>query len=69
VTLCIYPVKSVLSMGSNAGRGFGLADGQSLLMVAHTLGEECEDGDAVIRIISARWVVREERKRYEDENG
>ncbi len=56
-------------MGSNAGRGFGLADGQSLLMVAHTLGEECEDGDAVIRIISARWVVREERKRYEDENG
>jgi len=35
-----------------------------LLLVAHTIGED-EDGTEVIRIISARKAVREERKRYE----
>jgi uncharacterized protein len=43
----------------------GLAGGIVLLLVAHTVRNEQDD--EVIRIISARRAVREERRRY-DEN-
>src|ERR1700694_2200378 len=43
----------------------GMAGGIVLLLVAHTVRSEQED--EIIRIISARKAVREERKRY-DEN-
>lgn len=42
----------------------GMVDGITLLLVAHTLGEE-PDGEEVIRIISARRANPKERKRYE----
>jgi uncharacterized DUF497 family protein len=40
----------------------GIFDGQTILMVAHTIGEEGQD--EVIRIISARRANRLERTRY-----
>jgi hypothetical protein len=43
----------------------GLAGGVVLVLVAHTVRSEAPD--EIIRIISARKAVREERKRY-DEN-
>ncbi len=49
----------------------GMVEGLLLLTVAHTVGEELDDGTFVdvIRIISARPATRKERRRYEDENG
>jgi uncharacterized DUF497 family protein len=43
----------------------GLAGGIVLLLVAHTVRDE--QGDEIIRIISARKAIRKERQRY-DEN-
>jgi len=43
----------------------GLVGGIVLLLVAHTV--RGEEGDEIIRIISARKAIRKERKRY-DEN-
>ena len=43
----------------------GLAGGIVLLPVAHTIRDE--QGDEIIRIISARKAIRKERQRY-DEN-
>lgn len=47
----------------------GSVEGCLLLVVAHTIREEDEDGLAVevIRIISARAADRKERRRYEQE--
>jgi uncharacterized DUF497 family protein len=41
----------------------GLAGGEVLLFVAHTVCEEGED--EIIRLISARRATRKERKRYD----
>ncbi len=41
----------------------GLVDGVLLLLVAHTL--EDDEGEELVRIISARKVTRMERRRYE----
>lgn len=46
----------------------GAVDGQLILIVAHTIRER-EDGDEIIRIISARRANRGERRSYEEENG
>lgn len=49
-------------------RTIGQVAGQLLLIVAHTVGEDEEDGEEiveVIRIISARKAERRERQRYE----
>jgi len=48
---------------------FGMVENRVLLMVAHTIWEEDEDGHIieVIRIISAREANSRERKRYEQE--
>jgi uncharacterized DUF497 family protein len=43
----------------------GLAGGIALLLVAHTIRNE--QGDEIIRIISARKAIRKKRRRY-DEN-
>jgi len=47
----------------------GLVEGHLLLLVAHTVAEEDDDGEEieVIHIISARKADRSERKRYEEE--
>jgi uncharacterized protein len=47
----------------------GLVGGTVLLLVAHTVREEDEDGSMVevIRIISARKADRTERRRYEED--
>jgi uncharacterized DUF497 family protein len=47
----------------------GMIEGHVLLLVAHTIREDDEDGRAVevIRIISARKAETSERRRYEQE--
>ncbi|NLS20317.1 BrnT family toxin [Rhizobium sp. P40RR-XXII] len=47
----------------------GMVEGHVLLLVAHTIHEDDEDGHAVevIRIISARKAEKSERRRYEQE--
>jgi uncharacterized DUF497 family protein len=49
-------------------RTLGAVDGYCLLLVAHTILDEDDDGLAVeiIRIISARTADRKERRRYEE---
>jgi uncharacterized DUF497 family protein len=47
-------------------RTLGSPDGFVILMVAYTCRQE-ENGDEVIRIISARWATPRERRRYEAE--
>jgi hypothetical protein len=50
---------------------FGILHGLLLVMVAHTLREETEDGlwIEVVRIISVRYATPHERRFYEEENG
>ncbi|WP_373683754.1 BrnT family toxin [Mycobacterium sp. KBS0706] len=47
----------------------GMVEGRVLLLVAHTIRDEDEDGRPIeiIRIISARAADRKERRRYEQE--
>ena len=48
----------------------GMVEGHLLLLVAHAIREDDEDGKPVeiIRIISARKAEKPERRRYEQEN-
>jgi uncharacterized DUF497 family protein len=57
--------------GEERWQAFGKVEGLPLLVVAHTIREELEDGSeiAVVRIISARRAEPKERRRYEKENG
>ncbi|MFZ1086751.1 MAG: BrnT family toxin [Terracidiphilus sp.] len=57
--------------GEERWQACGKVEGLSLLLVAHTVCEELEDGSEieVIRIISARQAKPKERRRYENENG
>jgi len=57
--------------GEQRWQTLGMADGFSLLFVAHTIWEDNVDGHPieVIRIISARRATKTERRRYERENG
>jgi uncharacterized DUF497 family protein len=50
--------------GEERWQTIGMANGVLLLIVAHTVEDEA-DGDLRIRIIPAREVTREERRRYE----
>jgi uncharacterized DUF497 family protein len=50
--------------GEQRWHTIGSADGVLLLLVVHTL--ENEDGEEVVRLISARRAERRERRRYED---
>jgi uncharacterized protein len=55
--------------GEQRWQTLGDVDGRLLVLVAHTLREEDEDGQSIeiIRIISARAADRRERRRYEQE--
>jgi uncharacterized DUF497 family protein len=55
--------------GEQRWQTLGVVDGYYLLLVAHTIRDEDEDGQLVeiIRIISAREADRKERRRYEQE--
>jgi uncharacterized DUF497 family protein len=56
--------------GEQRWQTFGLVEGLLLLMAAHTVREEDEEGAVteVIRIISARYATQRERHYYENEN-
>ena len=55
--------------GEQRWQTLGIVDGHLLLLVAHTVWEENEDGEPVelIHIISARRAEHRERRRYEEE--
>ena len=55
--------------GEQRWQTLGIVDGYLLLVVAHTIRDEEEDGQPIeiIRIISARAADRKERRRYEQE--
>jgi uncharacterized DUF497 family protein len=57
-------VQDRIEGGEYRWQTLGMVDGITLLLVAHTLGED-PDGEEVIRIISARRANPKERKRYE----
>jgi len=53
--------------GEERWQTLGLVGGVVVLLVAHTYRED-DEGDEVIRIISARKATRRERQRYEQED-
>ncbi len=63
-------VKERIADGEERWQSFGLVGGVLILMVGHTVWEECDEGALieVIRIITAREATAKERRRYEDEN-
>jgi len=58
-----------IESGEQRWQTLGLVEGYLLLLVAHTVREEAEEGEPVevVRIISARRADRKERRRYEEE--
>lgn len=56
--------------GEQRWQTLGLVEGRLLLLVAHLLLDEEDDGRPVevVRIISARAASRYERRRYEEED-
>jgi uncharacterized protein len=64
-------VRDRIEGGEQRWRTIGMVEGLLLVMVAHTVREEHDDGTSieVIRIISARHATRKEKRRYEEENG
>lgn len=56
--------------GEERWQTLGVVQGVTVLLVAHTITEDDEEGEPVevIRIISARRAMPRERKRYEQEN-
>ena len=56
--------------GEQRWQTLGVVEGYVLLVVAHTIRDEEEDGQLieVVRIISARAADRTERRRYEHED-
>ena len=67
--ILLLSVQDRLEGGETRWNTLGLVEGHLLLLVAHTIYEDDEDGVEVeiIRIISARRADRSERRRYEDE--
>ena len=63
-------VQDRIEGGEQRWQTFGLVSGVVLLMVAHTVYEDEDNGRSieVIRIISARRADRTERQRYEEQN-
>lgn len=56
--------------GEERWQTIGVVHGVTVLLVAHTITEDDDDGEPVevIRIISARRATTRERKHYEHEN-
>jgi uncharacterized DUF497 family protein len=63
-------LKDRIQDGEKRWRTYGEVEDYLLMMAAHTLREEDGHGATieVIRIISARYASRKERRLYEDEN-
>jgi uncharacterized protein len=63
-------VRDRIQGGEERWQTLGLVGGFLLLIVAHTVREERDEGTSVevIRIISARRATPKERRRYEEEN-
>jgi len=63
--------KELIQDGEERWQACGEVEGLALLIVAHTIREELDDGTEieVVRIISARRAEPTERRRYEKENG
>ena len=57
--------------GEQRWQTVGVVRGLTILVVAHTVTEEDDDGGwiEIVRIISARRATPRERRRYEDERG
>jgi uncharacterized DUF497 family protein len=55
--------------GKQRWQTLGIVEGQLLVLVAHTVRDDDEDGQLIeiIRIVSARAADRKERRRYEQE--
>jgi hypothetical protein len=60
-------VRDRIENGEERWHAIGVVEGLLMLVVAHTVREQ--DDLEVIRIISARRANREEKRRYEEENG
>jgi uncharacterized protein len=60
-------VQDRIENGEERWRAIGVVEGLFMVVVAHTVREQ--DALEVIRIISARRANREEKRRYEEENG
>ena len=60
-------VQDRIENGEERWQAIGVVEGLFMLVVAHTVREQ--DDLEVIRIISARRANREEKRRYEEENG
>jgi uncharacterized protein len=60
-------VQDRIENGEERWQAIGVGEGLFMLVVAHTVREQ--DDLEVIRIISARRANREEKRRYEEENG
>jgi uncharacterized DUF497 family protein len=58
-------VTTELSAVSAAGKRWGMVGGELLLLVAHTVEFDDDEGE-IIRIISARRAERKEKRRYEE---
>jgi uncharacterized DUF497 family protein len=63
-------VQDRIEGGEQRWQTLGSVQGFVILVVAHTIWEEDDEGGSldVIRIISARRATPRERRRYEDEN-
>jgi uncharacterized protein len=66
---CALTDQGRIEGGEQRWQTHGIVEGQLLLLVAHTVRDDDEDGQPieVIRIISARAADRKERRRYEQE--
>jgi uncharacterized protein len=60
-------VQDRIENGEERWQAIGVVEGRFMLVVAHTVRQQ--DDLEVIRIISARRANREEKRRYEEENG
>ena len=58
-----------IEVGEQRWQTLGMVEGHLLLLVAHTVFDDEDDGQAVeiIRIVSARRADRRERQRYEED--
>ena len=58
-----------IEAGEQRWQTLGMVEGHLLLLVAHTVFDDEDDGQAVeiIRIVSARRADRRERQRYEED--
>jgi uncharacterized protein len=56
-----------IELGEVRFKTFGEAEGFALVVVIHS--DRDQDGEEIVRIISARTMTKPERRFYEDENG